>query len=284
MEHRDRLRYYLRRNYEVLWRRKARPIPLRFYVDSARGGYISAWKRTGKEEFRLLADLIKNKLRPKIDEFYRRLEDLRKEKITKENIFSIKVGLLELKKDELSYVEHFRRYLVRGFPERESFLRRLEWYRDRFKTIIEGLERLIAEERVWFRRIFVMGTYDPAKRNLEIHFYAPVFEGWEREDVDEGAKEIMKYFLKITDYEIPVWDEDTFGVSPERGREKPYSENECPRDYKILIYDYDYVTTRAISEFEWDLNWLDRIDELKAEIKANLRIYRGKKGRRKKLG
>jgi len=144
---------------------------------------------------------------------------------------------------------------------------------------IEELEAKVVKK--WYRKIAVMGTYDPNVRNLEIHFYYPYNESWGV--IDETIKDIMKYFFKITEYDIKVWSDDTFGISPEKGREGAYDEATCPNDFRILIYDYDYSTIRAISEFTFDINWIDKIEELKDEIKKNLELFRGRKGKQTKL-
>jgi len=131
--------------------------------------------------------------------------------------------------------------------------------------------------RFWRRKLFVMGTYDPNKRNLEIHFYAPVFEGWDDVEVDEGAKDVMWFFLEKAEYKIPVWDEDNFGVSIDRNYPDRYSEARCPRHYKLVIIDYDYNTTRAEAEFMWDLRWLENIEEFKAEVERHIILHRGRR-------
>ena len=167
--------------------------------------------------------------------------------------------------------------LNKGFLSIEDIPEKPTWLR---KAVLRTPRK---PKRVWRRKIFVMGTYDPKKRNLEVQFYAPVSIEWDIDEVEERVKDIMFFFLKKADYDIPVWDEDRFGVSEDRQHIEDYSESDCPNFYKILIIDYDYNTTRAEANFEWDINWLEDIEGLKEEIEKNLIINRGTRTGRPKI-
>ena len=216
-----------------------------------------------------IVEILRKEREEKTKKWFDRLERIRSEE-----------GLLRFCRSELRELEDLFGRIYADFPERETFLIRLDRFITQEREIIEKLEEIIKK---WVRKIFVMGTYDPNKRNLEVHFYAPVNTDWDVEEVDESAKEVMKYFLEISDYDIPVWDEDTFGSEIEKRRPKRYKRKECPRDYRLVIHDFDYNTIRAVSEFEWDLDWIENLDELKEMVRENLRLYRGRKGRRRKI-
>jgi hypothetical protein len=248
--HKERLRYYLKQNYRFLWRWDIVPISFRRYAEAVRGGYLSAIARFPKhedvEEWRRIVGLIETRVRPRVREFYERLSELRETKITDKNILEIKQKLLDLKRDEYSYVEHFRRYIVATLPERERFLSRLEWYRERFSTIIEGLERLIEEEKVviikpyiaesetpkWFKHFaddlkdITTGTIprremQGEERQLTL---AQIFR-MTKEDWEEMKKivkeEFAEWLVRKTEESLLTREEKEKGIrKPLRGREK----------------------------------------------------------------
>ena len=232
----------------------------------ATGRFIERPEPERSKKYFDIVEILRKEREEKTKRWFERLERIKSES-----------GLLKFCRDELKDLEGLFGKIYADFPEKETFILRLDEYIGKEREIIAKLEEVIKR---WVRKIFVMGTYDPNKRNLEVHFYAPVNTDWDVDEVDDSAKDVMKYFLRISDYDIKVWDERTFGSEIEKKRAKRYKRSECPRDYKLVIHDYDYNVVRAISEFEWDLDWIEDLDGLKAMIKDNLRVFRGRRRRK----
>jgi len=130
----------------------------------------------------------------------------------------------------------------------------------------------------WWRVIFALGTYDPSKRALEVHFRAPWSDNYDERAL-EKAEYYMKAFMEAADYNVKVFEEGwetNYGYSDdEEFAGKVFTEEECPRFLHFLVNDYDYGTVRAESRFEIETpDWMSYPEsELIDRIRRNLKIY-----------
>jgi hypothetical protein len=270
------------RNYDLWWSWEATPTSFRRYIYAVRASYMR-WAKYFEtieplraREYREIVRAIEERVIPTLERFQRRWGRLFVV-ITEENILRFKEELLDIKKGELRVVERFSDYLIAGFPEREMFIYRLEDFDSRLREVIERIERLIdREKRLWTRLVWVLGTYDPSIRNIELHFHAPYYKKWAFRIVEDRVKEVMRYFLRLVEYDIPVWDFRNFGWDYEEG-EKWYFESEVSNRFSLILHDYDYGAIRARADFNFDIHWIDKIEELKETIRRNIVITRGKR-------
>lgn len=112
---------------------------LEFYYRSLIGGYVSAYARTGREEFLRLSEVVKGErirvILPYLAELARIKEEFRR---TRNLIWLTKTLYAFAVRQERTIIG-ISGYIHRDFPERESFLLRLGWFRERIGYIIRRL-------------------------------------------------------------------------------------------------------------------------------------------------
>ena len=135
----------------------------------------------------------------------------------------------------------------------------------------------------WAIATFELGTYDPQKRNLEASFKCPVDLNKGTAQLAELAKRVIDAFLVESEYKIPAFDSNSFGV--ELGEER-YTKERVPTDYSLKVFDYDYNKLRAQAFFKSQIgvDWADRLDDFIKEVEDNTTVFRGQKSGRPTQG
>ncbi|MBO3801778.1 MAG: PEGA domain-containing protein [Candidatus Brockarchaeota archaeon] len=140
-------------------------------------------------------------------------------------------------------------------------------------------------KEVWKRKLFVLASYDPRKRNIEAHFRATFLSSWDEEETEDDAEILIKEFLDASDYNIPVFSGQPVGMSNDKEfGEQEFSEEEVPKFYEFLIMDYDYndtIRTRCKFETEY-ADWRENMDDMRENIRRFTTKPVGRRGRKRK--
>jgi hypothetical protein len=124
--------YYLDREIEI---KRA----LEIYYRSLIGGYASAYARTGREEFLRLSEVVRKERIRVILPYLAELARIREEFRRTGNLIWLTKTLYAFTIREARTIIGISGYIHRDFPERESFLLRLEWFRERIRYIVRKL-------------------------------------------------------------------------------------------------------------------------------------------------